>query len=123
MNFPRRRLYACLPRRIYYCTAYPIKSNATRYESRISLKGNSITLPSQRYSLPEMPRSIMWFKNVICIGFNYEYSMMDALTGDVADILRIRNTFPYMKILPDDRIMLNDNSRFLRNVARFYSRT
>jgi hypothetical protein len=45
--------------------------------------------------------------------------MMDALTGDVADILRIRNTFPYMKILPDDRIMLNDNSRFLRNVAHF----
>jgi hypothetical protein len=65
----------------------------------------------KRYSLPEMPRSIMWFKNVICIGFNYEYSMMDALTGDVADILRIRNTFPYMKILPDDRIMLNDNKQ------------
>ncbi len=39
--------------------------------------------------------------------------MMDALTGDVADVLRIRNTFPFMKILPDDRIVLNDNSTYL----------
>lgn len=66
----------------------------------------------QRYSLPEMPRSITWFKNVICIGFAYEYSMMDAGTGDVADVLRIRNAFPFMKILPDDRIVLNDNSTY-----------
>ncbi|KAH3745033.1 vesicle fusion protein [Pelomyxa schiedti] len=60
----------------------------------------------QDYPHPcEPPKSIVWCKNSMCIGFKKEYFLMSALTGQMTEISN-KTSSPLVTRLPDNQLLL-----------------